>query len=634
VDKCPKGNSSAGQADMTESKDRELLQKAAYGKSPGEIWSTLSTAIILSFYFLYFLLRIDPKLIYQSQEPVFFFDRHSIYEFFSYPGALNDLASKFLSQFFYYSWTGALLLVLVLGFVTLFTWLFIRSITTVRPALYLHWIPSIILLALHSEYRFPLALTLGLLWALVCVNIYIHLAPSRKTLRFLLYLILQATLYYVVAGQVFIFSLVIVLYEVLHNRSIILPSLYILLSALLPYLGATILFIINMRDAYVMHLTSYDTYRVTWLSWVLYAFFPFVLILFIFEQRYVEAGARSANKGWGRLLRRRSVLVRPIQAVVLLSLIAVSARYSYNKEEKAFFLIDHYSRFEEWQKVLDVARKGLPINNIVQCQVNRALYHAGYLSDEMFRVPQLFGSDGLFLDESIRGAYALQHSDFFFDLGLINESEHWAHEAIAANGNTAWNLQRLVLVNLLKEKPDIAKKYLVMLGKTMWHRNWASKYQKYLSDSNDFWAQPKFRYLESVMPKTDFLVSPTEPKLCLAELIKNANNKMAFEYFMTCCLLDGQISRFMQHLYLLNSFAYPKIPRHFEEAMLIYNQLTGSKGISLPGKTISEQTIQRFADFNRIMARYNKDKKAARGELSKYRDTYWFYGLYYYKPDE
>jgi hypothetical protein len=619
---------------MKESKDRGLLQKEAWGESRDKIWSLLFTAILLSFYFLYFLLRIDPRLIYQSQEPVFFFDRYFIYEFFSYPGGINELASRFLSQFFYYSWTGALLLVLVFASVTLNTWLLIKSITTIRSILYLQWMPSIILLALHSEYRFPLALTLGLLWALLCVNIYIRLAPSKSALRFLLYLVLQAILYYVAAGQAFLFSLVIILYEVLHNCRVILPFLYILLSALLPYLGATTVFIIRIQDAYTKNLTAYDVYKVTWLSWVLYGFFPFVLLLLIFEKKYVKVGKKSANKLWGMLLCHRSVPIQLIQAIILLSLIAVSAFYSYNKKEKVFFLIDHYARFEEWQKVLDIARKGLPINNVIQCQVNRALYHAGYLCDEMFRMTQLFGGDGLFLDESVRSVYALQHSDLFFDLGLINESEHWAYEAIAARGDTAWNLQRLVQVNLLKEKRDIAEKYLVMLHKTMWHRNWAEEYQKYLSDGNDFWSQPKFQYLKSVMPESDFLVSPAEPKLCLEELVKNTNNRMAFEYFMACCLLDGRIGHFIKNLQLMNSFNYPKIPRHFEEAMLIYNQLTDGKGISLQGKTISEQTIRKFDDFNKIMAKYKKDKKAARSELTKYRDTYWYYALYYYKPDE
>jgi hypothetical protein len=618
--RCARQHKRADWADM----------KETIGKSSDTIWSLLFTAILLSFYFIYFLLRIDPKLIYQAQEPVFFFDRYFIYEFFSYPGGVNELLSAFLSQFFYYSWTGALLQVLVFALVTLNTWLLIRSITTIRPILFLHWIPSIILLALHSNYSFPLVLTLGVLWALLCVNIYIRLAPSKSMLRLPLYLVLQAVLYYVTAGQAFIFSLFIVLYEILDHRSVILPLLYTLFAVLLPWIGASALFIISIRDAYTMNLISCDAYRVTWLSWVLYGFFPLVLFMAAFERRYIKAGENI----WSRLLCRRSAAILLVQAVMILSLAAVSALYSYNKREKAFYLIDHYMRFEEWQKVLDIAQRGLPINNVVQCQVNRALYHAGYLPDKMFSVTQLFKGDGLFLHEKVRAAYALQHSDLFFDLGLINESEHWANEAIASNGETAWNLQRLALVNLLKDNRDIAAKYLARLRKTMWHKKWAAEHQKYLSDSNDFLAQAKYRHLKSVMPEFDFLVSPAEPELCLEELLKNTKNKMAFEYLMAYCLLEGQIGRFVKNLQRFNDYDYPKIPRHFEEAILIYNQLTGGRGIALQDKEISEQTSRKFDDFNNIMSKHKKDKQAARSELIKYRDTYWFYGLYYFKPDE
>jgi hypothetical protein len=603
-------------------------------KSRDTIWSLLFTAILLSFYFLYLLLRIEPKLIYQSQEPVFFFDRYFIYEFFSYPGGVNELAAAFLSQFFYYSWTGALLLVVMFASVTINAWLLIRSITTNRPILYLHWIPSVVLLALHSNYRFPLALTLGLLWVLLCVNIYIRLAFSKSMLRLVLYLALQTILYYVTAGQAFIFLLVIILYEVLHYRSIVLSLLYILFAAVLPYVGASIVFIIRIQDAYTKHLTACSIYKVTWLSWVLYTFFPLVLLLVTIERKFFKAGKTNANNLWGKLLWHRSILMLLIQAVIIFSFVAISAVYSYNRREKAFYLIDHYARFEEWQKVLEIAQKGLPISNVVQCQVNRALYYAGYLPDKMFAMTQLFKGDGLFLHKSVRAPYALQHSDLFLDLGLINESEHWAHEAIASNGDTAWNLQRLALVNLLKEKRDIAAKYLEMLRKTMWHKKWAAEHQKYLSDNSDFREHPKYRYLKSIMPESDFLVSPAEPELCLEELLKNTKNKMAFEYFMAYCLLEGQIGRFVRNLRQFNDYDYPKIPRHFEEAMLIYNQLTGGKGVTLHGREISEQTIRKFNDFNIIKAKYKNDKTAARSELVKYRDTYWFYGLYYFKPDE
>jgi len=171
-----------------------------------------------------------------------------------------------------------------------------------------------------------------------------------------------------------------------------------------------------------------------------------------------------------------------------------------------------------------------------------------------------------------------------------------------------------------------------MLQKTIWHKAWATQYHTYLSDSNDFWALRQFRYLKSAMPESDFLISPTKPELCLEKLLENTKNKMAFEYFMAYCLLEGQIGSFIKHIPRLNYFDYPKIPRHFEEAILIYNQLTGGKGVALPGKDISEETIRKFDDFNRIMTKHKKNKEAARRELNKYRDTYWFYGLYYYKP--
>ena len=611
-----------------------MLHDELKEKSQDRIWSLLFTVLILSCYFVYFLLRIEPKLIYQSQEPVFFFDRYFIGAFLQYPGGVNELFAGFLSQFFYHSWTGAVLLVFVFGCVTWHTRLLIRSLRTSQPPLYLHWFPSILLLALHSNYRFPLILTLGLLWALLGVNIYVRLAPSNKTLRLVFYIVLQAILYYVIAGQVFIFSMTIVLYEVLYHRRIILPIVYVLFAGLLPYVGASTVFIMHISDAYTMHLLSYDKYKLTWLSWVLYTFFPLVLLLVAFERRYGRSGHKSSRSFWGRLFYGRSIPARLLQGAFVLLLVIAAGLFSFNREAKAFLLVDHHARFGKWNKVLAMAQKGLPISNIVQCQINRAMYHSGCLGDKLFSIAQLFGGNGLFMQDNLRATFSLQHSDVFFDLGLINESEHWAYEAVAVNGDTAWNLQRLASIYLLKENQEVAGKYLTMLKKTVWHRSWAVEYQKYLSDNNDLWAHPQYQYLRNAVPDSQFLVSPTQPELCLEELLNSTKNKMAFEYFMANCLLEGQIGRFAKHLHRLNDFDYPEIPRHFEEAMLVYNQIAGAKGITLPGKSISEQTIRKFEDFNRIRAKFKGNTEAARGELMKYRDTYWFYGLYYYRPKE
>jgi hypothetical protein len=200
----------------------------------------------------------------------------------------------------------------------------------------------------------------------------------------------------------------------------------------------------------------------------------------------------------------------------------------------------------------------------------------------LFSVAQLFGSDGLFMRESLRTNFSLQHSDLFFDLGLVNISEQWVYEAVSLKGDTAWNLQRLVIINLLKEKNGIAAKYLKMLRRTLWHRKWATEYQKYLSDSSGFWEKPLYQRIKNIMPESDFLVSPTEPSLCLEELLKDKKNKMAFEYFMAHCLLEGKIGIFTENVHRMNSFDYPKTPRHFEEAILVCKQIAAGKGITLP----------------------------------------------------
>jgi hypothetical protein len=596
-------------------------------------WTLVSAILFLSCYYVYLLLRIDPRLIYQSQEPVFFLDRYFISGFLRFPGGVNELISAFLSQFFYFSWTGAALLVLAFASITWAAKLFIESIRTDRPTLYLYWIPSILLLALHSNYRFPLVLTLGVLWILLGINIYISLAPSNGALRLLFFILLQATLYYVIGGPSFVFTVIIILYEVLCRRRIMLPVLYLIIAGSIPYIGASTVFLVHVPDAYMIHLTEYNKYKLTWLSWVLYAFFPLIVFLAAFEHKYVPMG-RSANRLWGRLLYGHSTSARLVPAVMLFFLGVIAALFSFDREAKAFLRVERYARLGEWDKVLKTAQEGLPVNNIMQCQVNRALYHCGLLGDKLFSIAQLFGGNGLFMADNLRATFPLEHSDVFFDLGLVNESEHWAYEALVVNGDTPWTLQRIVLINLSKSNRDVARKYLAMLQRTLWHRSWAAEYQKYLSDTADLGAHPEFQYLQSVMPKSDFLVSPTQPELCLAELLKNTTNKMAFEYFMAYCLLEGQVGRFVEHLHRLDDFDYRRIPRHFEEAMLVYNQLAGGKGISLPGKEISQDTIRKFEDFNRIRAKYGGNKEAARAELTKYRDTYWFYGLYYYKPRE
>jgi hypothetical protein len=602
-------------------------------RKPAEQW--VFAAVLLCFYGVYLLLRIDPKLLYQAQEPAFLLDPHFAAEFLRNPGGVNELIGRFLSQFFYFSWTGTILLVLVFWLVAWETGHLMRALGVHQPMPYFHWIPSIFLLVLHSYYRFPLVLTLGLAWALAGTVLYVRLAPASRGLRFLCFALTATLVYYVTAGQAVLFVVLAVMVEVLWRRQIAAPLLYAAFAGLLPYAGASTVFIMHAPDAYTLHLASYDTYTAGWLLWATYAVLPTMLLAVALEQRasQVQARRKGTARLWDRLVFRRSAAMQRIQGILVLGLAVTGALCSFEQDGNSFLSMDYYAQHRQWDRVIECAKAGMYNSQYGLFQANRALYHTGRLGDELFSLPQVAGAKGLFLPRNLCELLPLRESDVFFDLGLVNEAQHWAHEAVSVTGESPWNLQRLVLVNLLKNDRVVADKYLGLLDKTLWHRAWAKLLRSQLLDPSDpplwFLAEEKGN-----MPASDFLVSPAEPERCLEEMLKNTRNKMAFEYFMAYCLLEGDLSRFAANLHRLTDLGYSRIPRHFQEAMLIYMQLTGRKDVPLPGQGISPETLARFNAFNAILTRHGRNKDAALGELVQYKDTYWFYGLYYYKPKE
>jgi hypothetical protein len=602
-------------------------------RTRGRTQDFLFASVVLTSCFLYALLRLDPRLTYQAQQPVFFFDLHFLGDFLTFPGGINAAISDFAAQLFYHVWTGALLLVLLFGSIAWNTRLLVLSTGTHRAAHYLHWIPLAFLLALHSDYEFPLALSLGLLWTLLAINVYVRLAPSRPLLRCVLCLALWAGLYYVAAGQALVFAGIAIVYEVSIRRQFVAALVYAALAGVLPYVAASTLFAMHLPDAYTANLASFGTYHASWLLWGLYAFFPAIIVALALARPYLDAPNNDARSHRARWSRRHSVVLRLIQSAVVLGLIAGTALLSYHTRAKALLRVDYHARKGEWDQVLDAAGQGVLNSYLVLYQANRALYHRGQLGDRMFSLPQYAGINGLFMPDNLRYLFPLQHSDIFLDLGLVNEAQHWAHEAVCVTGDAPWNLQRLALTSLLRNDRTVAAKYLGMLRRTVWHRAWADDGLRLLAENDDVSACPRFSEAKARMPTTDFLVSPVEPERCLEPMLENRRNKMAFEYFMAYCLLKGDITAFIKHLGRLNDFDYTRIPRHFEEAILIYMQMTRLRDVPVPGRTISPETVRRFNDFYGIFTKHNRNKETALPELYAYADTYWFYAVYYFQPE-
>ncbi|MDZ7261587.1 MAG: DUF6057 family protein [candidate division KSB1 bacterium] len=595
----------------------------------GNLHTLVRTGIFFLLFYLYLWLWINPALYYQRQEPVFLLDSRFFREFLSYPGGLVEYVAAFLSQFYYYPWVGALIITLIAWLICLATQRFIKSVSGVHQVQVLHLVPAIFLLILHNQYKHPLATSLGLLLSLVFLNLYVRIAPGHAGLRLVVYLFLSVILYYTTAGPFLLFALLCGLYEIFSAGRLLLGLFYGLTAVVIPYLAATYIFLVSLNQAY-FHLLSFEiNYRPQLTPHALYLFFPLtVLVIAIYRRFGFKQEPEGKTKWLFSFLKKEDFLTsKPkfiLQTLALFIVAGVAAFLSFDRNTNTILQVDYYARREMWQQVLQLAkRRGTELVPVAY-QTNRALYHTGRLPYEMFSFPQKRGAAGLLLTRGFALSAPLETSDLFFELGHVNEAQHWAHEALSTRGETPWNLQRLALINILKGDHQAAQSFLDVLSKTLFHRAWAQHYRRYLTNDSLLAADKQLQHIRSLMINSDFIASTDYPVADLVSLLKrNKQNKMAFEYMMAFYLLTHRLGNFVNNIGRLNDFNYPVIPRHYEEALLLYIMMTGRRDLNI---RISTDTMERFKDFNQILARHGEDEKAAREELWKtHGNSYWFY---------
>ncbi|HDY89386.1 MAG TPA: hypothetical protein ENH82_14885 [bacterium] len=248
----------------------------------------------------------------------------------------------------------------------------------------------------------------------------------------------------------------------------------------------------------------------------------------------------------------------------------------------------------------------------------------------MFSYPQklraLISLGFLTLDKSFLLADLPRLSDTFIQLGLVNNAEHTAMETMELIGEYPAILRQLFFIYIVKGNTMAAKVYLNALSKDFVYGKWAKRYLRNLEEDPLMSTDKEISDLRSVMVDTDHVGSFTFEGI-LQSLMDNKKNRMAFEYLMAYYLLSMQIEKIVQNIHHFEDFNYSAIPRHYEEAIIIYTYAnkTGEK-VNLNDRKISPETVQNFNRFFNILKSYNWNKQLAINSLSRdYSDSYFFY---------
>jgi len=619
----------------------------------------IQNLIFFTLFYLYIWLKIDPRLIYHgggviTNFPVFYRTLYFFLQFISYPGGPLEYLCAFLSQFLYYSWAGAAVITLQASLLCICTDTFIKAINAHRFR-WVRFIPPMLLLITYNRYTYHFVTAMALLASLFFVCLYLKVTGRSKPVSLLVFFFLSVILYYIAGGAYLLFAVLCALYELLFSRRWQLALIYLLSAAVIPYVVGVSIIGISILDAFTKLLPfSWETlnYESCKIAIIMLYILYLLLLLTIFgfglwwafvknlrglaHQQHNSPQTKSKfNKKIKKTSLEKKLPLRHIGSPVLrlliesafLFLIAGSIAFlTHDQVQKTVLEVDYYAYNKMWPQVLRAARR-YPNSYFIVHTANRALYHTGQLGSEMFSFYQT--PHTLFLTLEEYADVYWKKFDMYLDLGYVNKAEHELCEALAAIGEHPLILKRLALINMVKENSASARIYLELLSKTLFHADWANSYLDRLKRHPNLSNDDQILRLRQLMVDEDRTWQSFENEQVLLDLLnKNRKNRMAFEYLMAWYLLTKQLDKFVQNLNRLDDFDYSQLPRHYEEAILLYT-FDRKKSIDLHGRQISLDSQRRFENFKHILVYYRGNTQMAYADLERNcRNSYLFYYIY------
>ena len=600
------------------------MQKPLRRFSDNILLHLLSLCFLVCF-FLYLWLFIDIRLIYHGGDwldnfPIFYKGSDFFTNFLVFPGGLSEYAASFLAQFLKYSWVGALIVTVQCGLIILCVNFILKKLKLANMAS-LGFIAAFVMIATYTQYTYYFTIMFAFLISLVFICLYLHIIPKKQGGKLVWFLILSIISYYITGGGFLIFAASCFIYELLYNRNLLLAGLYALLTVTLPYSIGVMLLNQCIVDSYLNELAFHWKYicdtdkgKMVEAVYVMYAMVPLIMIL---PKAYEFFRRKKLNE--------HITLGISIRQALIVIIIAIATGYfSYNFETKSLFETNYYQCHENWPGVLKSAKKHW--NSLFTITAaTHALYHSGQLADQEFSIPQ--SPEVLFLTHPGLKLAHWSRSKIFLDIGLLNLAEHEFACSIDKYGERPYLLQKMAFVNLVKGNLSTAKVYLGLLNRTLFDSQWAKEYLEKIEQDSTLSNDRNVQFYRSIMMQENYGIDIFKEDYVLKSLLKtNSKNKMAFEYLMAFYLLRNDINGFVDKLHYLENFNYLKVPKSYEQALMIYMAINKNAKIILPISPVAKDS---FVKFNQILNSYQGNRDAAYPELAKnFGNSYMFYFFY------
>lgn len=584
---------------------------------------------------------INPFIHYSFQQTSFITTLEFFWNFSSYPGGIADYLAEFVAQFFSFNLSGSMLIVAIAslqGFIALGI---VKQLAGEIKARYTIFTLILFLgVIVLCEYRYPYYASIRLLIAYLFTLGFCLIHINYPKLIAYIWFVFACLLFYIAgAAALFVYALSTVFILIITHKQrfqLIFIPLFLFFAGILPYLGYKFIFPMTLKNIYRITIVKPPealAYVPDIQLYVYYSLLPGVLLAVLFFM-WISKKKQTVKTFHGKTKPKISFYAKTPFIVAFQVVLCAAFGYflfikSYDPFKKNLLTIEYYAEHEQWSDVLKTAEEINIYDFRVNFQVNRAYSHFGQLPERLFNYPQLLGSFGLFVDPGMQiGNSNMPTSDLYFDLGFMSEAQHWAFEAQTLLPYSPRVLKRLVMINLVNRKYNLAEKFLKVLDKNMLYHDWVYEYQKYVADTTLAAADPLIAEKRRFTPQKAVVNSGILAGLLLL-FETNKDNRMAYDYLLTYLILDSHLTDFVDYLKYYNRYNLKNMPRSWEETLTLYILKNKIIPDFVKPETVSKSCMQRISSFNEILSQFKGDLPAAKNTLLRdFGDTYWYYSLY------
>lgn len=579
------------------------------------------------------LLLFESDFLWKLQETNLFLNSKIFFEEqMLEPGGFLSWIATWFTQFFFHPWLGVLMLC---AWWLLLMWLVKKAFCVSRQWLPITVIPVLILLVTIVDTGYwvyilklkghPFLATIGttvavaILWAFRLLHSVSGTSVQRHlTLLRSAFVLLTCAIGYPLMGIYGIAPAAVMALWVWRlepcRRSALAVSLTALASAwLVPlFFYRFVYYQTNIANIYAAKLPlyyvteEYSSYYVPFI--ILLAFFLLLAVVKLHEKRAF------------------------LMSAVLFVAAAVYAGYFWYSDENFHHELAMQRCIDrlDWEGVLkEAATQECDPTRAIVLMRNLALAHLGRQGNEMYHYKNgCKRCDAPFDIRAINSVGPL----IYYHYGMPNYSYRLCMERGVEFGWRAEQLKFMARCAIVNHELPLARKYLRLLGQTMFHHSWAQQMFEYTRNPENIAKMPEMDFISHLMHYDDKLTSDqnlVENFLMKRLMLSNYYKDPVFlEQVIFAAMAAKDASLFWPRLYnYTNLYPDRPWPIHVQEAVCLFSDLNGN---AIPEKSrINPSVIQNYTRFDQIASQYEgADWAAANAALYPLFGNTYFYDYY------